>query len=89
MDANASVALTKTERMIWISGSTFTMGSGTPSACTVTFAKAFTTNAPSCISNWTGGVSRVSTVSTTAFTVTLTSPPASGAVVNYHCIGTE
>jgi formylglycine-generating enzyme len=27
MDANATVALTKTERMIWISGSTFTMGS--------------------------------------------------------------
>jgi hypothetical protein len=74
---------------------TVTVGTGgTATACTITFANAFPTNAPSCVftSQMGATVLNITAASTTAITVTNGDPgvpvafPPSGKF-NYHCIG--
>lgn len=68
----------------------FTTGTGTPSACTVTFANAFPSNAFCTVvpaNGAAGGITvRISSSSAAAFSVTLSSGTDSAAY-NYQCIG--
>lgn len=68
-------------------GGSFTMGSGNPTSCTLTFSAPWK-NPPSCIANnqTTGTAVRVSALTTTGFTVTLAAGE-SGDVMNYLCVG--
>lgn len=73
---------------------TVTIGTGgTASACTITFANAFSTNAPACVitSQMNAAISLyVSASSTSAITITNAEPPAAfpaSGKFSYHCIG--
>lgn len=65
----------------------FTTGTGSPTACTVTFAKTWDST-PSCVANYQGGTTgvRASSISTTAVTFTY-SAGCSSCVTNYICMG--
>lgn len=64
-----------------------TTGTGSPTACTISFNKTWD-SAPSCIVNYQGGTTatRVSSISTSAFTVTLAAG-CSSCAINWICIG--
>ena len=69
-------------------GGQFTLGTGSPTACTITYATAFPTNAFVTVtpaSNYTGTY-YISAQSASAFTLTLGSGTSS-AVFNYHVVG--
>lgn len=61
----------------------------TPGTCVITFAKAFTTNAPSCVvNNQTSAVTnRATSVGTSSFTISGTLTASD--VIAWHCIGYE
>jgi hypothetical protein len=67
---------------------TVTLGTGSPTACTLTFNAAWSTNAPICVvsTNTASRSYRVSASSTSAITVTQDSA-ADSASFNYHCVG--
>jgi hypothetical protein len=67
---------------------TVTLGTGSPTACTLTFNAAWSTNAPICVvsTNTASRSYRVSSSSTTAITVTQDAA-ADSASFNYHCMG--
>ena len=69
-------------------GGQLTVGTGTPTACTATFAHAFPNQAYCVVTPADGGTEtvRVSASSKTAFTITL-SAGTSSAVFNYACTG--
>ena len=66
-----------------------TIGTGTPSACTMTFARAYA-NAPSCRANDDTTIAKnptTVTTTTTAATITLTAASVNGDVISYMCVG--
>lgn len=66
------------------SAGTVTLGTGTPTACTITFNAAYAA-APACIVVWrTNIASMIYDVSATA--ITLTQTATDSTVVDYHCI---
>ena len=66
-----------------------TIGTGTITSCTVTFATPYDTNAPSCLTENTSAVlATTSSTTTTVLTITSATTMAS-AVINYVCIGME
>lgn len=68
-----------------------TVGSGgTAVNCTITFASAWTTNAPACVvSDETGALLLKVTPSTTTLSVTSATPFGAGDTLGYSCIGFE
>lgn len=68
---------------------TITIGTGTPSACTATFARAYP-NAPACFASdqTTIGKNPITAVSTTtAVVLTLTAASVNGDRIDYVCVG--
>jgi hypothetical protein len=64
-----------------------TIGSGVTTSCTVTFAKAYTTNAPACtIAGDNSAVTYAATTTTDALTITSSADMASD-VISYICVG--
>lgn len=62
-----------------------TMGTGSPTGCVITFAKAYVTT-PFCSVDWQTSIASMAyTISTTA--ITLTQTATSSNLVNYICIG--
>lgn len=66
-----------------------TAGTGGPTSCTITFAKAWQVNAPSCFAN-DESASLLMTATTTKTTLVITAGSAfTSANINYYCIGFE
>lgn len=63
-----------------------TMGSGSPTACTVTFATAYTNTPSVTITPTYNATAYISAISNTAFTITFSAGAATSGF-NYHCIG--
>ena len=66
-----------------------TIGTGTPSACTLTFSKAYTTGVSCSANDDTTIAKNPTTVITTTTTavITLTAASVNGDVISYRCIG--
>lgn len=68
-----------------------TLGTGSPTACVVTFNKAYTTNAPACTAGNedSNTATRIPKVTTSTTTMTLTATFSASDHLQYVCIGTE
>lgn len=68
-----------------------TLGGSSPTACVITFKKAYTTNAPACTANnaTSNTATRQPKPTTTTTTLTLTATFTNGDVIHYICMGIE